>query len=310
MLWKINFLNAKIRYRAKVPVFVPDGTHFAPPFSDAKGTLIYEHSSPRHDKLSFPLRKPTSMKKTVLLALLTLSLATNASVAATVFSEDFSTNGALLGSTPDTGGNWTITGTSVVNPLTGANGVLDVLTTGQDSYAAFSSQAPTTGGTSLSMSFQLNVTAAQATGDYFLHLSDPAGTTSNFYNRIYAKSSTNAGFYQMGIASTSGTGSVITYGGDLALNATVVVSSLWTFVDGLANDTFSLTVGGGTYLSGYTWTGNAEPTAFVSAVNIRQGTGSNAPTLTIDNLTVETIPEVSSSLLMLSAALGLMRRRR
>lgn len=30
MLWKINFLNAKIRYRAKNPVLVPDGTHFAP----------------------------------------------------------------------------------------------------------------------------------------------------------------------------------------------------------------------------------------------------------------------------------------
>jgi hypothetical protein len=28
--WKIIFLNAKIRYGAKNPVLVPDGTHFAP----------------------------------------------------------------------------------------------------------------------------------------------------------------------------------------------------------------------------------------------------------------------------------------
>jgi hypothetical protein len=256
------------------------------------------------------------MKRLLLLPLVLMAGLFNAAHAElVVFSDDFSVDGPLLGSTPDVGGVWTITGTSVVSPLTVTGGSLGLVTTGQDAYAAFASQVPTTGGTSLATSFLLNVSAAQATGDYFLHLSDPAGTTGNFYDRVYARASVNPGFFNLGLASFSGTGSVITYGGDLPLGTPTSVISTWNFVDGLANDTLSLTVDSASYLTGYTWTGNAEPAAFVSAVNIRQGTAANAPTLTIDNLVVTSIsviPEPTSLMLVgsVAGALGWVRRRR
>ncbi len=231
--------------------------------------------------------------------------------AALVFSDNFSTSGALVGTTPDLGGNWTQTGTIATNPITVADGSVAVLPNGQDVYATLSQSVPTTAGNSINTTFDLTVNAVQSTGDYFLHLSDPVGTTSNFYGRIFARPSATVGFYQLGIASNSGTGTVTTYGTtDIALGQTIGVSMTWTFVAGPANDTFSLSTDGSSYISGYTWTGNAEPTTQITAVNLRQGSTGTAPTITVDNLEVNAIPEPSSALLAGLGGLVLLRRRR
>ncbi len=58
----------------------------------------------------------------------------------------------------------------------------------------------------------------------------------------------------------------------------------------------TVSLNGTTEVSSSTWTTNLEPAAIIS-VNIRQGTAANAPTLVLDNLTVNTIvavPEPSS----------------
>jgi hypothetical protein len=231
--------------------------------------------------------------------------------AALVFSDNFSTSGALVGTTPDLGGNWTQTGTTATNPITVADGSVAVLPNGQDVYATLSQSVPTTAGNSINTTFDLTVNAVQSTGDYFLHLSDPVGTTSNFYGRIFARPSATVGFYQLGIASNSGPGTVTTYGTtDIALGQTIGVSMTWTFVAGPANDTFSLSTDGSSYISGYTWTGNAEPATQITAVNLRQGGTGTAPTITVDNLEVNAIPEPSSALLAGLGGLVLLRRRR
>jgi hypothetical protein len=226
-----------------------------------------------------------------------------------IFSDSFNTNGTLVGTTPQVGGNWTQTSTSATNPVQVVSGQVSLITSGQDVYGAFSSPVPVATTQALQTSFTLTVSAAQAAGDYFLHLSDPVATTTNFYNRIYARSS--GGGFQLGFASNSGTGSVITYGTDVLTLATAYqVSSTWNFVAGTLNDTFSLSVNGNPYIATYTWTGNPEPPTNVSAVNFRQGSATNAATVLIDNLQVTAIPEPSSAAIVGLALAGLVRLRR
>ena len=249
------------------------------------------------------------LKPLALLSALSILMAARSS-AVVVFSDDFSTDGPLLGTTADIGGTWTITGTSVVNPLTVASTALGLAATGQDAYSPLSTAVTNTAGNGIATTFSLTVGAVQTGGDYFLHLSDPIGTTSNFYSRIYARPSTTAGFYQLGIQSNSGTGNVITYGtSDIAVGQTIAVGLTWTFVAGAANDTFSLTTDGNSYISGYTWTGSAEPTQ-ITAVNVRQGGAGTGPTLVVDNLQVNTIPEPTIAMLGGIGLLTLLRRRR
>jgi hypothetical protein len=140
-------------------------------------------------------------------------------------------------------------------------------------------------------------------------LSDPAGTTSFFFQRLGAVAT--SGGYFLTLAATAGGGATTSVGTTvLSLNTTYHVDIDWNFVAGATNDTFQLSVNGSSYLS-KTWDStNAEPTS-VSAVNFRQGTAAQAPTLTVDNLTVELIPEPSSlTLLALAAMFGVAKRRR
>ena len=243
--------------------------------------------------------------------------------AAIVFSDSFTrADGSLVGTSPEIGGAWVQTGATTTNPISLTGGLVALTTTGQDVYAPLGSPVANTGGSSLYAAVDLRLTAAQATGDYFLHFSDPVATTSNFYGRLGARSS-GAG-YQLTITSNSGTGFVTTPGTTvLDFNTTYRVVVAWNFVAGAANDTFDVYVNPAdpvpanntAYIGGYAWTGNAEPAAQVSAVNFRQGSGTAAPTLTMDNLVVSTtfaeiVPEPSSAVLVLAGALAFARRRR
>ncbi len=239
--------------------------------------------------------------------------------ATVVYSDTFNrANSALLGTSPDIGGVWTITGTSVVSPLSINANEVNLVTTGQDAYSTLSSPtAP-----ALYTSISVKVTAAQTTGDYFFHLSDPAGTTSNFYQRLSARSG-SAGTYTLGITSGAGTGAVITSGAALNLGQTYQVVIAWNPVSGPLNDFFDIYVdpldpveaNNTPYIDNAVWSGtNAEPTQ-IAAVNLRQGTGSAAPTLVLDNLKVATsfgevvVPEPMTSAFLL-AGLGLQLCRR
>ncbi len=230
---------------------------------------------------------------------------------ATVFLDekfDYS-NGNLVGQ-----GGWGQTGTSTTNPIQVLDNRAVLQATGQDAYKALSSTVPATAGTSLYTVFDLTLTSTQSTGDYFFHLSDPAGTTTNFYQRVYAKSS-GSGFV-LGLLDTSGTGSTITYGStELSLSSLYTVTIQWNFIEGANNDTFSMYVGSSLYLN-HSWTSvTAEPLQ-LAAVNLRQGSNTAAPAGTVDSILVtdvNPIPEPSTYALLL-AGVGLvfwtLRRKR
>ncbi|HMO64816.1 MAG TPA: PEP-CTERM sorting domain-containing protein [Verrucomicrobiota bacterium] len=236
--------------------------------------------------------------------------------AAIVFSDSFTKpDQALVGTTADIGGTWTQTGTVATNPLQIASGAVPLATSGQDVYAGFTAAVPNAPGTYVRTRVDINVASATATGDYFLHLSDPLGTASNFYQRLSARAAqlpTGGPGYVLGLVDTSGAGSTISWGTDvLNFGQDYRLAIDWNFVAGPTNDTFALSVGGNPYLT-HAWTSAlAEPPQLVAA-NIRQGGATVAPTLTLDNLSVEYIPEPASAALsgLAGLALAALRRRR
>jgi hypothetical protein len=227
----------------------------------------------------------------------------------TNFNGPLYTDGPLIGQD-----GWAITGTTTTNPVavsnTATNGSVALTTTGQDVNRPFAS---TTSG-SIFLSASITLSAAQATGDYFLHMSD--GGTSNFYSRIYARSQ-DAGF-TMAMGTSSGAG--VTYGtAVLNFGQTYNILARYDIVSGAANDTGAL------YINPNDPFGNGD-TPYVNAttigtdavgfaaVNLRQGTAGNASTLVIDNIAVNTItavPEPTSlALLAVGGCVGLFAMRR
>jgi len=266
------------------------------------------------------------MKKLAALLTVILSFSGQWSFASPVFSDSFSDpNGPLLGQSPQIGtGAWTITGTSVVNPIQVNTGLVQLTTTGQDAYAQLSSAVDTTAGGSIFVGLDLDVTAAQNTGDYFMHFCSSVGGTSGFYDKVWAKSSGSG--YVLGSQDNSGT---VTYGSTvLAFGTTYRLVTEEDFVSGAANDTFAffinptdLSVAGNNsaYLNA-TWSGATAEASTYAEINFRQGTASAAASETVDNLIVSSsfsdvsvVPEPSSLVLGLSggfAWLVALRRKR
>jgi hypothetical protein len=227
-----------------------------------------------------------------------------------LYSTDFNTpthsDAALIGQ--DT---WARTGTITLNPITvsntATNGLVSLATTGEDANRVFPG-AVTSG--SVFLSATINVISAQATGDYFLHLGD--GGTSNFFGRLYAKSSSTG--YVLALATSSGTP---TYGSTvLTLNSPQQILIRYDFVPGLINDTGALFLNpvseDGSLDTPYVaaTTVGTDATS-ISSVNLRQGNAANAATVTVDNLSVAaSVPEPTSALLGLLAGSTLLRRRR
>ena len=98
----------------------------------------------------------------------------------------------------------------------------------------------------------------------------------------------------------------------------------WDFVTGALNDTMNLYVNPNSNIRANltaeatsNWlTTTAEPTATISAVNLRQGSSANAPSAVISSLSVGdslasvgVVPEPSSSMLMVAGAAALIGLR-
>jgi hypothetical protein len=156
----------------------------------------------------------------------------------------------------------------------------------------------------------LNVSAAQATGEYFLHYTATVGATSGFYDKLFARSS--GGGFQLGIQDSNGTtnwGSTV-----LSLNTTYRVVSEEDFVTGALNDTFAVYVnptdvnvaGNNTPYLTATWNGAVAEATSYAEISLRQGVASQAATLTLDNVVVSTsfsdvaaVPEPSAMALVI-----------
>jgi hypothetical protein len=273
-----------------------------------------------------------AMKKFILtlVAIAASSAAVNAQTATTVFSNNFGTNytdGDLIGpvgTVANTVGqnDWAQTGNFTSgNPITISNGqaVLPSGSTGQDAWKAFDTivDATTSGGYLITtINFSLT-NVPSATGDYFFHLSSPAGTTSTFFQRLFARSA--VGGFELGIsggssATGAGFGSTV-----LSLNTSYEAVIKWDFVSGTLNDVLSLYIdptdpvltNNAVYASTNFLT--TEPTT-VAAANLRIGSSTSTVGALVDSIEVSVVPEPSTYALLALGAAGLgahvVRRRR
>ncbi len=199
-----------------------------------------------------------------------------------------------------TANGWTQIGTTATNPISvtnpgltytgytgsGVGNAATLTTTGQDIYR----DAPSSiASGNVYVSFLLNVTTAQATGDYFFALL-PTTSTSNYTARTFIKSS-GAGF-QIGVSKsteavtyapltyTFGTTYLIVVKYNFATTTTTDDQiSLYVFDSGVpATEPGSPTAG--------PTAGTATDAASLGRIALRQGTAANAPGLTIDAIRV------------------------
>lgn len=229
------------------------------------------------------------MKKLITILILTIISNINA---ATFFVDTLSSNyidGNLVGQN-----GWTQTSTATTNPIQYATDKVVVGSTGQDVWKSFQTQVVKANVSTLYTRIDFSVFNAQATGDYFFSLSDPAGTSSNFYQRLFVRAS-GSGF-NLGLMSTSGTGSLTVWGNSvLDLNTLYSAVIAWDMVSGPLNDTFSLYLNPNSndrsllvseIQSNWTTTTGSEPPINISALNLRQGSATTASTVYVEELYV------------------------
>ena len=282
------------------------------------------------------IERPHNMKNmntmTLLAAGTCAMFAASAANAGVYYSTNFGTGyttGALVGGSspqPDFEGQngWRQTSSNSISPIQVTNGAAIIGTSGQDVYHTFNPVNPTAGNT-LYYSASMQVTAAQSTGDFFLFVGDPAGTSTNFFGRLFAKSTT--GGFLLGIQSmVGGENAAVTYGSNvLTINETYNVVVAYDFATGALNDTFAVYVDPNstnraslTSYASAAWltTATAEPTQ-LTEIGLRQGTSSTAPSVSVYSLAagssladVGVIPAPGALALLGVAGLVGSRRRR
>lgn len=238
---------------------------------------------------------------------------------------DYATSGDYSDGVLNTQNTWVNSSGLGTNNLTVANSATDgfvaMASSGDDERATFTS-VPNTAGTSIWLSADVTVSAAQATGDYFLSLGN--GTATIFSNKVHIKLATlpagGDGFVFGTSVSANTTAAGTVFGTTvLSFGTKYHIVSQYDFVAGAANDTTALYVdpadpifGGGTpYAVGPI--GGTDATA-MAAVYLRQGSATAAATLSsVDNIAVAiAIPEPATAMMFATAAacFGACLRRR
>lgn len=215
----------------------------------------------------------------------------------TLFVEEFNyTAGSLLtamGYTVSSGTTNALTVTSpgltFTNYASNAGNAVTLTSSGEDDYKTYT--AVSTG--SVYLAFLINVTAAQANGDYFIGMSP--STQFNYTARTFIKSNGNG--FSMGIGRANETP---TYGSTVYnLNATYLVVVKYTFVPlGNLDDSISLfvfqaistgiTEPATAEILNYTFSTDPTKTdaATLESVTLRQGSSSSAPSLVVDGIRI------------------------
>jgi hypothetical protein len=229
--------------------------------------------------------------------LLMMSFSTTAS--AQLFTEDF--NYTALDSL--TLHSWLISSGGTTNAIrtvspgltfggyasSGVGNAVALTNNGQDAFRSF----PKDSGNTVYSAFMINVSAAQAAGDYFYGLS-PAESQTNYYGRLFIKSS-GAGFL-FGISKSNETA---VYGTTVfSFNTTYLAVVKYSFY-GTSTDTNDVitvyALPPATSLTSEPLTAEIVDTAHSRAdtknlgfVTLRQGSATNAPTLTMDGIRIDT----------------------
>ncbi len=222
----------------------------------------------------------------------------HASDAAVVLSESFGyADGPLISAT---GSPWVTHSGTTPGQVDVTGGTVNLTSSETEDVNAPLTGAPYSTGL-LTATFSVNFSALPtAVGTYFAHFKD---STTGFRSRLVANTTdAGTGLFRLGISNAGGSVATTTnVATDLALNTTYSVVMTWN-LDTLAS---TLTVNGGIAAS-------APDTATaitVTSFGLRQSTGMG--TLTLDNLSVDYIPEPSSAMLLgAMGMLGIIRRRR
>jgi hypothetical protein len=260
------------------------------------------------------------MKK-ALIAIASVVMTVSASQAQTLLDVNFAsgyTDGNLIGPLNTVAntigqGGWAQTSTFTAgNPITINSGkaILASGAAGQDAWKAFDSAATMTAGTSLLSKINFSVTSVTTGGDYFFHLGSPAGSTSNFYQRLFAKSTT--GGFLLGISAATSTG---IYGTSLlSMNTAYNVVIAWNSITGSLNDTLNVyvnptdpTLANNSAYTSTTWT-VAEPST-LDAANLRIGGTGTTPGVQVNTINVAVVPEPSSGALLVLGGAALVAVR-
>ncbi len=232
-----------------------------------------------------------------------LLLLAAASASAQVFTDDFSYAAAApLNGT----GGWSAHSSAGTNPPSvtspglsysgyagsGIGNKINFITSGEDNNHSF------TGITSGSAyaSAMVNLSATQATGDYFFHMVDGPIAGNKFRVRLFAKKDPSSTNYAFGLQFGSTAGSLVYTGYSFVPGTTYFVVLKYTFVAGALNDPVALFINPvpGSLEPVATLTsapvaGDADIAADgVAGVAIRQGSASNAATGSIDGIRVGT----------------------
>jgi hypothetical protein len=173
----------------------------------------------------------------------------------------------------------------------GIGNAVAIKTTGEDIGKAFTQNYRDN---AIYASFLINVSAAQATGDYFFAYLDSTLNATNFRARVGIKSS-GTGF-KIGVSKSGASTVAGYYATDLSFNTTYQIVVKYSIISGATNDSVKLFVN--------PILGAAEPTTAsaealttenditissivgIGGVALRQGGASNSPTLTFDGLKV------------------------
>lgn len=169
-------------------------------------------------------------------------------------------------------------------PLSNIGNATSLANTGEDMFKNFTDSVSSG---SLYISFMVNVSAAQAAGDYFMALL-PAFSTTLYTGRFYARDSSGLRF---GISKTTAAAGGIFYSsGTYNLSTTYLVVIKCTFNPGTTDDVFNVYI----FDSGIPSTEPVTPTIgpvtgtateyALGRIALRQGTAANAPTEKVDGI--------------------------
>lgn len=213
--------------------------------------------------------------------------------AAIVLTDNFTyADGAI---TSASGSPW-VNHSGTVGQANVASNALALTSSESEDISALLSGQPYTSGF-LSATFDVRFTVLPtATGGYFAHFKD---STTGFRSRLTSfTTGATAGSFRLGISNDGGV--TVPVAVDLSLNTVYTVVMTWDF----ATNRSSLSINGGTAVTDT----DAATAVAVTAFAFRQVTGIG--TSTVDNLSVNYVPEPGAALIGSIGMLGLLRRRR